>query len=124
MQAILGRRNSEGLSAYPQAGHERQKMSRQLRLALKLYYQAKDPQKGFGESPTSHVLIRLRPFPLHSHPNSPFSKSKDTLRNPILANPKRPSKSFGGSESTSAMATLRAPRLSLPSDTPARSHRT
>ena len=59
-----------------------------------------------------------------SHSNSPFSKSKDTLWNPIFANPKRPSKSFRGSESISAIATLRAPRLSLPRKTPVRNHRT
>jgi hypothetical protein len=63
-------------------------------------------------------------FVRHSHPNSPFSKSKDTLRNPIVARPKRPSKSSCGSESTSAITTLRAPRLPLPSETSVESHLT
>jgi hypothetical protein len=63
-------------------------------------------------------------FVRHSQPNSPFSKSKDTLRNPIVARPRRPSKSYWGSESTSAIATLRAPRLPLPIDTSVESHLT
>ena len=53
-----------------------------------------------------------------------FSKSKDTLRNPIFANPKNPSNASCGSELMSTMAELHPPKLSLPSDTLAPDRRT
>ena len=48
----------------------------------------------YGDRLELGVSIRKRPISRQFHPNRPFSKSKETLRNPIFANPNSPSNSF------------------------------